>query len=136
MAFIQNFKAQTGIGRLLTGGLVGLSMLFIIFSISCRAPTTEPAPIPESEPSPTTTPNEVKISSFAFVLTAITVSVGTTVTWVQNDFPPHTVTSREALFDSGNLSRGATFSHTFGQSGTFEYYCKIHPYMTGKIIVE
>ncbi len=98
-------------------------------------PKPEPRPTPEPEPSPTTATAEVTISGFAFGPATITVPVGTTVTWTHNDSPPHTVSSRDAVFDSGNLPPGATFSYTFEQNGTFEYYCKIHPYMTAKIIV-
>ncbi len=102
---------------------------------SAPTPELEPTPTPESEPSPTTTIAEVSISGFAFVPATITIPVGTTVTWTHNDSPPHTVSSRDGLFDAGTLSPGAAFSYTFEQNGTFEYYCKIHPYMTAKIIV-
>jgi plastocyanin len=95
---------------------------------------------PTLTPTPTFTapPAEanVDISGFAFVPKTLEVSVGTRITWTNRDSVAHTVSSRDNLFDSGNFSRGATFSYTFDQSGTFEYYCKIHPYMTAKIIVE
>jgi len=90
--------------------------------------------VTEEEPTPTST--EVKISGFAFVPATITIPVGTTVTWFNKDSVAHTVSSREGVFDSGNLSGGATFSYTFDQNGSFEYYCKIHPSMRGKVIVE
>jgi plastocyanin len=129
MTVKQNFKIRAGIRMLLTSGLVMLAILLIAFSISCQA-------TPPTEEEAASTSTEIEISGFAFVPATITVPVGTTVTWTHNDSPLHTVSSRDALFDSGNLSRGATFSYAFEQSGTFEYYCKIHPYMTGKIIVE
>jgi plastocyanin len=78
----------------------------------------------------------VEISGFAFVPPTLTVSVGTRVTWTNNDSTNHTVTSNDNLFESGNLAKGATFSYTFEEKGTFDYHCKIHPSMTGKIIVE
>ncbi len=151
--------ARSSIARVLIIGLVLLTMFFI-FGISCQAyeptpsptpvpapsptppptpeptPTPTPAPAPEPAPSPAPTSTEVEISGFAFGPATITISVGTTVTWTNNDPVAHTVSSRDTLFDSGNLSGGATFSYTFGESGTFEYYCKIHPSMTGKVIVE
>ena len=153
MALKQNFKTLTGM--LLVSGLVVLSML-LISGISCQppasaptpapvpAPSPEPTPAPAPTPSPEPTPEptpaptsvEVEISGFTFVPATVTVAVGTTVTWTSNDSAPHTVSSRDDVFDSGNLSRSATFSYVFDQSGTFEYYCKIHPYMTGKVIVE
>ncbi len=93
----------------------------------------------ETEPPPAPAPaatSEVEISDFEFAPDTITVSPGTTVTWKNMDSPPHTVTSREDLFDSGSMSTGDTFSYTFEQSGTYEYYCAIHPYMEGTVIVE
>jgi plastocyanin len=65
-----------------------------------------------------------------------TVKVGTTVTWVNHDGTTHTVTSKgSSLFDSGNLLTGGSFSYKFTQTGTYRYYCTIHPWMTGTIVV-
>ena len=104
------------------------------------AATPTPTPIASPTPTPTATPTpaqaNVEISGFAFVPSTLTVSVGTTVTWTNKDSAPHTVTSNDNLFESGNLAKDATFSYTFEQKGTFNYHCKIHPSMTGKIIVE
>jgi len=122
-----------GVTRVLIIGLVLVTMSFV-FGISCYspAPTSTPAPTP----SPSSTSSEIEISGFAFAPAIVTISAGTTLTWTNNDSVSHTVTSRDNLFDSGNLSGGSTFSYTFAQSGTFEYYCTIHPYMTAKVIIE
>jgi len=65
-----------------------------------------------------------------------TVKVGTTVAWVNHDGATHTVTSKDSsLFDSGNIPTGGTFSYKFTQPGTYRYYCTIHPWMTGTIVV-
>lgn len=125
----QNPKMRTGIRILLTSGLVVLSMLFIIFSISCQA-------TPPTEEEAAAVSNEIEISGFAFVPATITVTVGTTVTWTNLDSVAHTVTSETDLFDSGNLARNATFSYSFADRGTFSYFCAIHPYMRAKVIVE
>jgi plastocyanin len=67
---------------------------------------------------------------------SFTVKVGTTVTWVNHDGTSHTVTSKVSnLFDSGPFPIGGTFSYKFTQAGTYEYYCTIHPWMTGTIVV-
>src|SRR5437899_188677 len=64
-----------------------------------------------------------------------------TVTWINNDNVTHTVTSgnpqqgADGKFDSGLLKPGKEFSYTFTQIGTFNYYCQVHPAMTGTIIV-
>ena len=72
----------------------------------------------------------------------LTVSIGTTVTWTNNDSTLHTVTSGSseagnsgAEFDSSYLAAGKTFQHQFNAAGTFDYYCTLHPYMTGNVVV-
>jgi plastocyanin len=78
---------------------------------------------------------EVNIQNSAFVPQNLTVPLGTTVRWTNRDGLAHTVTSTAGVFDSGNMSRGATFTHTFNALGEFSYICAIHPAMTGKITV-
>src|SRR4051794_737004 len=79
----------------------------------------------------------VDISNFLFVPTPRTINVGDAVRWTNNDGVPHTTTSTGAeTWDSGSLSQGGTFSHTFPTAGTFDYFCGIHPEMHGTIIVQ
>lgn len=79
-----------------------------------------------------------------FVPAILTVSKGTTVTWTNGDSTLHTVTSGSpesgnsgtgTEFDSSYLAAGKTFQHQFSISGTFDYYCTLHPYMKGKVVV-
>jgi len=79
---------------------------------------------------------EVRIENFAFDPAAIQISVGETVTWENYDDAQHTVTGDNGEFDSGNLSKGQKFSHTFTTAGTFTYHCNIHPNMKGTVIVQ
>ncbi|MFY9457676.1 MAG: copper-containing nitrite reductase [Candidatus Spechtbacterales bacterium] len=65
----------------------------------------------------------------------IAVSVGTTVTWMNDDNTVHTVTAKDGGFDSGLFSKGQSFSYTFTKAGEYEYYCLPHPWMKGKIVV-
>jgi len=68
----------------------------------------------------------VTIADFAFAPGDITVSAGTTVTWVNEDGAPHTVTADDGSFNSGNLNTGDEFSFTFDEPGTYAYYCEYH----------
>ena len=80
----------------------------------------------------------VIIQNFAFNPPNIVVPPGTTVTWVNADRAPHTVTATDpaGAFDSGTLQPGQSFSVTFTQPGTtYAYYCAIHPSMTGTVTV-
>lgn len=120
-------------------------MLFVVcsaFAISCQR-TEPPAGSPglpsgstPGTPSTALPTNEVVIEGFAFKPATLNIPAGTTVTWHNNNSVTHTVTAQDNSFDSGGLSSDGTFTHTFEQKGTFEYYCKLHPSMTGKVIVE
>jgi plastocyanin len=78
--------------------------------------------------------NEIVIAGFAFA--GVTeVPVGTTVTVTNTDGSTHTWTAADGTFDSGGLAQGESFEFTFTEAGTFEYFCNIHPSMTGSIVV-
>jgi len=81
---------------------------------------------------------EVKIDNFTFGPAALTVAVGTTVTWTNRDDIPHTVVSTDdpKTFKSKVLDTDEKFSYTFTKAGTFPYFCSIHPKMTGSVVVK
>jgi plastocyanin len=79
--------------------------------------------------------NEVWIQSMAFTPSTITVTAGTTVTWTNQDMVVHNVVSNPALFNSGSMANGATFSFKFSTSGTYSYSCTLHPSMVGTVVV-
>jgi len=79
---------------------------------------------------------QVKIANFTFEPPVLTVKVGTTVTWVNDDDIPHLVSEKDGKFRSSALDTNETFSETFKDAGTIEYFCVLHPHMTGKIVVE
>ena len=77
----------------------------------------------------------VKIANFTFAPQTLTVPVGTTVTWQNDDDIPHVVAEKDGKFRSKGLDTGDKFTQQFTAAGTVEYYCAIHPMMTGKIVV-
>lgn len=80
---------------------------------------------------------QVDIKDLAFSPARITVPVGGTVTWTNDDMVPHTATAKDrAVLQSGTLAPGATFSQTFATPGTFDYFCEFHANMKGEIIVQ
>ena len=72
----------------------------------------------------------------------IIISRGSTVSWSNDDTAAHTVTSGtpeegpDGIFDSGLFMAGNTFSHTFENAGTFDYFCMVHPWMEGIVVVK
>jgi FtsP/CotA-like multicopper oxidase with cupredoxin domain len=114
-----------------------LSMIDRQYELQKRLQTT-------TTPSNYTSPNLTKsVSIFmnAFDPSPINVTLGTNVTWINNDNAPHTVTSGvpgepNKLFGSEMMFRGQSFSYVFDGEGTFPYYCDIHTWMRGEVIVE
>ena len=79
---------------------------------------------------------QVQIDQFIFAPQRITVKTGTTVTWINDDDVPHTVVSNNKLFKSKTLDTKDSFSFTFMTPGTYDYFCSLHPHMTGTVVVE
>jgi len=78
----------------------------------------------------------ISIDNFSFTPNSITVAAGTTVVWTNQDDVPHNVTNPSKEFKSPTLDTGERWEFTFKKTGTFDYYCTIHPQMTGKVIVQ
>lgn len=78
----------------------------------------------------------VKIANFTFSPPRLTVKTATTVTWTNEDDIPHTVNASNKAFKSGALDTDQKFSFTFTTPGTYQYFCALHPHMTGTIVVE
>lgn len=113
--------AAFAVAALLTLGLTAPTL-----ALSAQAQAAAPAPA-----GPV-----VKIDNFTFGPAALTVHVGTTVTWVNNDDIPHTVVATDHSFKSKTLDTEDKFSFTFTKAGEFAYFCSLHPHMVGKVIVQ
>jgi LPXTG-motif cell wall-anchored protein len=77
----------------------------------------------------------VTIADFHFAPGTTTVHAGDTITWTNNGPSPHTATANNGSFNTGTLHPGQSASHVFTQAGTFTYFCSIHPFMHGTIVV-
>jgi len=94
-----------------------------------------PPPAPAPPPPPPSVAGDVRIADFSFGPATLSVPAGSTVRWVNGGVAPHTVTARDGSFDSGFLSTGDGFARTLTIPGTIEYFCTLHPTMTGTVIV-
>jgi 3',5'-cyclic AMP phosphodiesterase CpdA len=92
----------------------------------------------QGTPQSTTSAQTVQasIDNFSFTPKDLTVKTGTTVVWTNKDDIPHTVTSDDNKFASPVLDTNQRFEFTFASAGNFTYYCRMHPKMTGRIIVQ
>jgi len=82
-----------------------------------------------------------EIQDICYIPSSIVIEKGKQVTWVNQDSAFHSVTSGfynepTEFFDSGHLDPFESFSITFDESGTYDYFCTLHPWMKGQVIVE
>jgi plastocyanin len=81
--------------------------------------------------------NRIEIKDFAFNPQTITVKSGEKVTWINRDEEPHTIVSVGKQFKKSTaLDTDQEFTITVGAPGTYDYFCSVHPKMTGTIVVE
>jgi plastocyanin len=80
-------------------------------------------------------PVTVKIDNFSFNPTPLKVKSGTTVIWKNDDDVPHNIESAQHKFSSPVLDTDQKFEFVFKDNGEYQYFCKLHPKMTGKVIV-
>ena len=78
----------------------------------------------------------VHIKNFKFVPATVSVVRGTTVTFINDDQEPHTVTATDKSFDSEGLDTNGKWTPAFAKAGTFTYFCEMHPNMHGTVTVK
>jgi plastocyanin len=77
----------------------------------------------------------ITMRNLAYSATAVAISAGQTVLWVNEDAVPHTVTADDGSFDSGNIDPGRSWARTFERAGTVAYHCTPHPFMKAVVTV-
>jgi plastocyanin len=127
---------------LLTVGLIVVSLVLLIAMVGCGSTaaggttsTTQTGPTSTGAGQGTGTV-EVVMKNIKFVPDTVTIKVGQTVTWVNQDSAQHDVVANQGEFKSQLFDQGQSFSFTFTKAGTYKYYCSIHPQMLGTVIVQ
>jgi plastocyanin len=91
---------------------------------------------PGSAPQAYGADHTVRIEGMKFVPASVVVAPGDTVTWVNADFLPHTVTARAAKVESGDIAASRRWTFTAGAPGRLDYICRLHPVMRGIVIIQ
>jgi plastocyanin len=116
------------------------AILFSVMCVSACGSSTSPSSTPEAAPAGSTSITIVSgasgLTGTAYNPNPITVSVGTTVSWLNSDSITHTSAANNGLFTSPNVAPNSRFNFTFTTAGTFPYHCTIHPNMVGTITVQ
>lgn len=122
---------------IITATTLAAAAAFLTFALTGAAPPTVRAPARgKAAAGPSAAgPVAIRISNFTFGPKAVTVKVGQTVTWTNDDDIPHTVVATDKSFRSKVIDTGQSFSFTFNKPGQLAYFCSLHPVMTGKVTV-
>jgi plastocyanin len=126
-------RQRRGWGAALTVGVLLTWLVSVPGPIAAQ--DTSPPPEAASTTVAATAP-QVTLEHATFGPATVTIRVGTTVTWVNNDGDLHTVTSSQGLFASPGLDPGDTFAYRFTAPGMYPYFCAVHPHMKGTILVQ
>lgn len=123
--------------------VVVLSVLLVLTTSKNNKTTTTPTSSSSSTSTPSTSntssqavpTNSVNMADMKFTPAVITIPLGATVQWNNNDSVTHTITADDGSFNSGNIASKSNYTHSFSTAGTFKYQCSIHEGMTGTVIV-
>ena len=126
--------------------MVTLSSLVVLFAIASMVAIAPSAFAMHHEATITnapgsSTPGCEETADGCFIPSPVTIDIGATVTWENGDTAAHTATGGSAtdgpsgVFDSSLIMAGSSFSHTFDTAGTYDYFCMVHPWMLGTVIV-
>lgn len=122
--------------RSVLAGLAGLAGVVAATALGCGGDDLDVA----GGPPTSVPPGTILIVDDRFVPSELTVAEGSPVSWVNLDEREHRVVSLPAVrgvnvLDSGEIGKDATYTHTFRRPGTYRYYCEIHNYEKGTVIV-
>jgi plastocyanin len=103
---------------------------------SPSTPSAAPTPAPVGSTTVNVPGGASTLTTTAFGQNPLTISVGTTVSWLNTDNTTHTTAADGSQWSSGNIAPGGRFNFTFASAGRFTYHCQIHPNMVGTIVVQ
>ena len=116
--------------------LIAIASVMILFGTASQAQHQNGSGMLVRTAAGTDAASQVMIDNFVYSPVPLTVKVGTTVTWINHDDIPHTVDSTQGKFKSAALDTDDKFEFRFTEAGEYPFYCRIHPKMTGKIVVQ
>jgi plastocyanin len=119
------------------------SVLLLVMSFAAcggynspSAPSTGPTSAPAGSTSVNIPTGASTQTTTAFGQNPLTIAVGTTISWLNDDNTTHDTVADGGQWSSGNLTPGGRFNFTFTSAGRFTYHCQIHPNMVGTIVVQ
>jgi len=138
---VRNIQTRQRVGFTRNTLVLTVIVSAMTLSVASASSTSQPGGVPEKVQAAAAeasagSATEVKIDNFAFTPGVVTVKAGTEVTWINHDDIPHTVDSTQGKFKSAALDTDDKFKFRFTEPGEYPFYCRMHPKMTGKVIVQ
>ena len=126
---------------------IAIGSFFVLFALVAGLSATAPAAFADHATATVSAPPGSSVpgceeTNECYIPYEVTVDVGGEVTWTNDDSAAHTVTSGspadgpDGEFDSSLFMAGAEFSHKFETAGTYNYFCMVHPWMEGIVVVQ
>ena len=123
--------------------ITSLIVLLTVFSIIAITPSAlaDHVSVTVTNAPGSSVPGCEETADGCFIPSTVTIDIGGEVIWENNDTAAHTITSGTAVdgpdghWDSSLVMAGSTFSHMFDEAGTFDYFCMVHPWMAGSVMV-
>ncbi len=120
-----------------------LFLMFAVFSLIATTPSVfaDHGTATVTNAPGSSVPGCEQTADGCFIPSMVTIDVGGEVTWDNDDTAAHTITSGtptggpDGHFDSSLVMAGSSFSHTFDEAGSFDYFCMVHPWMQGMVMV-
>ena len=120
-----------------------LFLMFAVFSLIATTPSVfaDHGTATVTNAPGSSVPGCEETADGCFIPSMVTIDVGGEVTWDNDDTAAHTITSGtptggpDGHFDSSLIMAGSSFSHTFDEAGSFDYFCMVHPWMQGMVMV-
>lgn len=115
---------------------VRLTLAILLLVLSACSSSTPSTTSPTAGTSVSIVSGSSNLTTTAYAPNPVTVAVGGTVTWMNNDSVAHNSVSNTGVWNSSTMAPGASYSYTFPTAGSYSYHCSLHPGMVGTVTVQ
>ena len=115
-----------------------IALIVLLGTAACSSAPAVTNALPTAPPSsaPVQTGASISVENFQFVPQTLTIKVGDTVTWTNNDTAGHNIAIPSLNYTSDIFAQGAKSTYKFDKAGSYPYNCGVHPSMTGTVVVQ
>ncbi|HJZ76542.1 MAG TPA: plastocyanin/azurin family copper-binding protein [Vicinamibacterales bacterium] len=116
--------------------ILRIALAILLLALTACSSSTPSTTSPTRGTSVSIVSGSSNLTTTAYAPNPVSVPVGGTVTWMNNDSVAHNSVSNTGVWNSSTIAPGGTYSYTFPTAGSFSYHCSIHPGMVGTVTVQ